>query len=447
MAVDEKVFKAYDVRGIYPKEINEELAYAVGKAFSAHLGCKEVVVGYDMRTSSKSLFDELTRGLTEMGTDVIEIGMCTTPMLNFSVAHYKLAGGIMISASHNPGNYNAFKLIAPPALQISAGSGMEQIKELALKGEFKPCGKKGKIKKKDVLHDYLKHVKGFCKNIRNIKIVADYGNGVGAISAKPLFSSLPIEVVHLYLEPDGTFPNHPANPHDLENFRDLQEKVVKEKADLGIFFDGDADRAAIVDENGDIVFADILLGIITEYNLDNYEDKRVYYDLRSTKLIKEIIESKGGTAVMTRVGNPFYKEQLIKQGGAFGGELSGHLMFSDNYCIDDGLFASVILLDILCRSGKRFSELASPMKKYFQSPEINKRVKDADAVLAEAKKVYSDGESVEIDGVLIRFPDWWFSLRKSNTEPLVRLRIEADTKERLEEKQGELLGMIKKHEE
>jgi phosphomannomutase len=447
MTVNEKVFKAYDIRGLYPNEVNEELAYRVGKAFAQHLKCKHIAIGKDMRNSSQSLFDALAKGLTEMGADVTDIGMCTTPLLNFSVAHYKLDGGIMISASHNPGKYNAFKMIAHPALQMGAGSGMEEIKELVLKDDFPESEKKGSISAKDVLDDYLNHVKKFCSNIKGLKIVADYGNGVGALSAKPLFDSLPVEVTHLYPEPDGTFPNHEANPHDISNFKDLQEKVKEQGADIGIFFDGDADRSAIVNEKGELVFPDIVLGIITEHKLANYDDKRVYFDLRFTNAIKEVIESKGGRPIMMRVGNPFYKEKLIKEGGAFGGEFSGHIMFSDNYCIDDGLFAAVMLLDIVCSTGKKVSELAAPLQKYFQSPEINKKVDDADAVLAEAESAFSDGEGVDIDGVRIRYPDWWFSLRKSNTEPLVRLRVEANTKDLLDEKLGALLEIIKKHEQ
>jgi len=445
MVLNDKVFKAYDIRGLYPEEVNEELAYAVGKAFAKHLSCKKVVVGHDMRESSKSLFDSLSKGLTEMGTSVTNIGLCTTPMLNFSVAHYKYDGGIMISASHNPGKYNAFKMIAPPALQMGKGSGMEEIKELAMGGEFTPCSDKGTIEEKDVLQDYLEHLKKFCDNINDIKIVADYGNGVGAISAKPLLDALPVTATHLYDEPDGTFPNHEANPHDISNFKDLQEKVKAEGADVGLFFDGDADRCAIVDEKGEIVFPDIVLGAITEHRLDKYDDKRVYYDLRFTKAMKEVVEAKGGKAIMMKVGNPFYKEKLIKDGGAFGGELSGHLMFSENYNIDDGIFAAVMLLDVMGRTGKTMSELAAPMRKYFQTEEINTKVKDADTVMDEAREMFKDGESIELDGVYIRFEDWWFNLRKSNTEPLVRLRIEADTEELLAEKRKILTEMIQKH--
>ncbi len=445
MAVDTGVFKAYDIRGIYPDEVDEELAYLVGKAFATDLNCRKVVVGRDMRKSSDSLFGALCRGLNEMGADVLDIGMCTTPMLNFSVAHYGLDGGIMISASHNPGKYNAFKLIAPPALQMGKGSGMEEIRELVLRDDFDPPEKKGSVVQKDVLDDYLGHIKGFCGNIRDVKIVADYGNGMGAVSAGPLLESLPVEAVHLYPEPDGSFPNHEANPHDISNFSDLQGKVREENADIGLFFDGDADRSAVVDEKGDIVFPDIVLGIIAEHRLDKYDDKRVYYDLRFTKAIKEVVEEKGGTPVMMKVGNPFYKEKLIREGGAFGGELSGHLMFSENHNIDDGLFAAVMLLDVVCSTGKKVSELASPMRKYFQTEEINTKVRDAAAVLEEAKQAFSDGESLDIDGVYVRYPDWWFSLRKSNTEPLVRLRIEADSEELLAEKRKTLTSIIDKH--
>ncbi|MBW2967969.1 phosphomannomutase/phosphoglucomutase, partial [Candidatus Woesearchaeota archaeon] len=212
MVINEKVFKAYDIRGVYPEEIDEELAYLVGKAFVSHLKCRSVVIGRDMRTSSQRLFDSLAKGMTEMGADVTDIGMVTTPMLNFAVAHLKFDGGIMVSASHNPGKYNAFKMIRPPALQMGAGSGMEEIKTLVVKGEFKDSANKGDIHQKDILETYLEHVRKFTENIKDLNIVADYGNGVGAISARPLFDSLPVDIEHLYPEPDGSFPNHDANP-------------------------------------------------------------------------------------------------------------------------------------------------------------------------------------------------------------------------------------------
>ncbi len=443
LEMNPKIFKAYDVRGVYPEEINEDAAYRIGRAFAVFLGCKKVVVGRDMRDSSEALFSHLARGLNDQGVDVVDIGLVTTPMLNFSVAHYGYDGGIMISASHNPSQYNAFKLIAPPALQIGAGSGMEEIKALAVKNEFRSAGTEGKIFKKEVLDDYLTHIKRFTGNIKGLKIVCDYGNGVGAISAKPLLDSLPVECIHLFEIPKGSFPNHPANPHEIKNFQDIQKAIRENHADIGLFFDGDADRSIVLDENGEIIFPDMITCLLVQSELKGHEGEKVYFDLRFSKVTKEEIVKNKGVPVMMKVGNPFYKEKLIKEGGLFGAELSGHMMFKENYSIDDGLFAAVKVLNSVCISGKKVSELIAPFRRYFQSPEISTKVDDAPAVLDRVKARYSDGQLLEIDGIHVTYPDWWFSLRKSNTEPLVRLRLEADTQELLEQKKEELLAIIR----
>ena len=440
--IKDLIFRGYDIRGVYPTEIDEDLAYRLGRAFVTFFKCKQVVIGKDMRKSSPSLFKALAKGATDQGADVIDIGMCTTPMLSFSVANYDYEGGIMISASHNPPEYNAFKLIKKKALQVVKGSGMEEIKELIKENKFEEPAKKGKITKKEVLNDYISHISKFTENIKDLKIAVDYGNGVGAISAKPLFSKLPITVLSLYEKPDGTFPNHHANPHDTENFKDLQRKVIEEKADLGIFFDGDADRSIMVDENGEIVSTDMLVGVIVGKELKKYPGEKVYHDLRFSKAVREEIKKAGGKPVMMKVGNPFYKEKLINEGGLMGAEVSGHVMFKENYNIDDGLFLAIKTMDIMCTSEKKISELIKPLKKYFQTEEINIEVKNQDKVLDIVKERFKDGKFIDIDGVLIEYPDWWFNLRKSNTEPLIRLRAEADTKEKLDEKKQLLLKIM-----
>lgn len=438
------VFRAYDIRGVYPDEINEKLAHRVGRAFVTFLKCKNVVVGWDMRESSVGLLESLMAGITHQGADATSIGMCTTPMLNFSVAHYKFDAGIMISASHNPGKYNGFKLIRAPAIQISSDSGMQHIEELAVRGIFDEPEKKGTIKEKDVLDDYVSHIVSKFPTIKKTRVVADYSNGTGAVSAKPVFEKLGIDAVHLYPEPDPTFPHHEANPHELKNFVDLQEAVRRENADLGIFFDGDADRSLIVDEKGEIIFPDILFCLVMEQELKKYPGEKVYYDLRFTRAAKDIIEKNGGVPVMMQVGNPFYKKKLIHEGGLAASEFSGHVMFNENYAIDDGLFAALKVINIVNNSTKKLSELIKPLTKYHTTPEINISVegKDVDEILRSVADSYRDGESTELDGVHIQYSDWWFSLRKSNTEPLVRLRIEADTEELKNEKKNEILTII-----
>jgi phosphomannomutase len=436
-------FRAYDIRGVYPDEVNEELAYNVGRAFVTFLKCKNVAVGYDMRDSAKALFDSLVKGITDQGADVVSIGKVTTPMLNFSVAHYKNDAGIMISASHNPGKYNAFKLVKHPVIQISSDSGMKEIEKLATEGKFEDA-EKGKITEKDVLEGYNNHIISKFKGIKKLKVVADYGNGMGAMTATPVLRKLGIEVIELYPEEDPTFPNHPANPHDIENFRDLQNAVKKEKADLGIFFDGDADRSNIVDEKGEIVFPDILFALMMEHELKGHEGEKVYYDLRFSKSARKVIEDNGGVPVMMKVGNPFYKEKLAHEGGLAASEFSGHVMYAENYAIDDGLFAALKVMQILSNSRQSLSEMIKPIIKFHTTPEINIETKgrDPDEIMEKVAGHFKDGESIELDGVYIQYKDWWFSLRKSNTEPLVRLRVEADTGQLMNEKKDEIMKII-----
>ncbi|MFA5926272.1 MAG: phosphomannomutase/phosphoglucomutase [Parcubacteria group bacterium] len=444
-SLNEKIFKAYDIRGVYPDEINEDAAYLIGKAFVEFLGCKSVVVGRDMRKSSPSLFESLVKGITEQGADVIDIGMVATPMLSFAVMQWNSEAGIMVSASHNPAQYNAFKLIQNKnglALQIYGGGGIDEIKKICIASEFRKSEKRGTVEKKSINEDYKSRLLSVAQGIKDLKIVCDYGNGVGSISAMPALDVLPIKVTHMFAEPDGDFPNHAPNPHDIENLIFLQKKVVEEKADLGIFFDGDADRSQLVNEKGEIIFPDMALGILALEELANKGKGKVFHDLRFTKAVSESIGEHGGEAVMMRVGNPFYKEALNDEQGLLAGEFSGHIMFREFYGIDDGLYSALKFMSIMCKQGKKASELAIPFQKYFQTEEINMKVSDADAAMDKVKEKYSGGKLIAIDGILIDSGDWWLSLRKSNTEPLVRLRIEAEKKEILDEKRKEVLSVI-----
>ncbi len=442
MDINSDIFKAYDIRGVFPDEIDATAAYRVGRAMVRFTGARTVAVGRDMRKSGIELFRDLARGITDQGADVLDIGMCTTPMLSFAVAQGNDAG-IMISASHNPSQYNAFKLIKKPSEQLSSDTGILDIQEMCEKDDFKDDdGSKGRVRRLDILPAYISHILGFATSIKGLKVVVDYGNGVGAISTRPVFDRLDIEAIHLYADPDGTFPNHPANPHDLKNMDDVREKVKKEKANLGIFYDGDADRSIIIDEKGEIVPADILLGLLAVEELDKHPNEKVYYDLRFSKAIREEIDKAGGNPVMMKVGNPFYKSALIHKGGIIAGELSGHVMYKDNYCIDDGLFCAVKVMDIMCTRKRPISELVKPFRRYFQSEEINRTVPDPRGVLKKVASAYKDGRLSKMDGVRVEYSDWWFSLRMSNTEPLVRLRIEADTAELLSEKRHELMKFI-----
>ena len=444
MSINPNVFKAYDVRGVYPSEINDETVAAVAKAFAFYLNTNKIVVGRDARTSSPSLFKAVVNALVEVGVSVVDLGMCTTPLLNYAVAKKNYPGGIMISASHNPPEYNALKLVQHPCIQLSSPGGMDDVKRLVLNpdvtGEVQRD--QGVINPLDILGEYVDEVVQEFSSLKGLTVVVDYGNGMGSITAKPVFEKMGIKVIPLYEEIDGTYPNHHANPAEEKNLEEVKKKVVMMKADAGIAFDGDADRGFIIDDKGKVIPSDITMALLVPSELKGRSDKRVYYDLRASKILPETIKKNRGEAIITRVGNPFYKEKLIKEGGVFGGELAGHIMFQDHYCIDDGLYACLKVLEVLSESKKKLSQLVKPLLKYYQSPEINIKVANADAVLEKAKDAFKDGKLNEMDGVLINYPGWWFNLRKSNTEPLVRLRIEADKKEKLEEMKEKLLKII-----
>ncbi len=436
MAINPKIFKAYDIRGIYPDEINEEAAEKIGAAFAKFFANKiEVfIVGRDVRVSSPSLFKALVKGITSQGKNVLDIGICTNPMLIFAVKKTPNSAGIMISASHSPWQYNAFKLNAPHGIQMTDKK-YAPIMEMAIKGDFVPAENRGTIESGIMLEEYMAHVLKYAnKELNKLKVVVDYGNGVGVVSAKPVFEKLGVEVIFLYEEPDGKFPNHPADPHDIKNMEELRQRVVAEKADLGIFFDGDADRGIIIDEKGEIVFADLMVALLAEGALKKFPGEKVYYDLRFSKVVKEIVEANGGKPVMMRVGNPFYKEKMEFEGGVLAGEFSGHIFTREGLGIDDGLFASIQIMNVVAESGKKLSELIAPFKKYFATEEINMKVKDADETLKKAAERFEDGHSIDLDGVYIDYQNWWFNLRPSNTEPVVRLTLEANTKELMEKK-------------
>jgi len=440
-----KIIKTYDIRGVYPKDINEKDAFLIGRSFASFLSSKTkkkrpaIVVGRDGRISSPSLFKEAKRGIIGGGADVYDIGMVTTPLLNFTVAKKKYNGGLMVTASHNPPQYNGFKLIKEKALQIH-GDEIREVGKIAEKGGFGENG--GEIKNLNPFPDYEKKLLGEFKEIKELKVVADYGNGVSSVTGKKILASLRIELINLFDRIDGLFPNHHPNPHNRENFAFLQKKVREHKADLGIFFDGDGDRSILVDEKGEIVSPDFLLALLAEDELKRGKGK-VYYDLRFSKIVGEKIKKDGGDPVMMRVGNPFYKEKIIKGDGILGGELSGHVMFKNHFGIDDGLYTALRAMAILSEKKSPLSEMINPLKVYHQSEEINIEVKNKKAAIERVKSAFADGKSRDIDGVYISYPDWWFNLRESNTEDLIRLKIEAKRKDVLDRKRKEIIRTVK----
>jgi phosphomannomutase len=444
MAINTSAFKAYDVRGVYPSEINEETAAATAKALALYLKADRLVVGRDARASSPSLYKSIVKALTEVGVDVIDLGLCPTPLVSYTIAKKGFPGGIMITASHNPPEYNALKLIQSPVFQLSSPGGMDEVKRLALSPSTASMksDKVGKVESFSILDEYVAEVCDEFVSLKGLRIVADYGNGMGAITAKPVLERLGVEAFHLYDAIDFTFPNHLANPAEEKNLEELEKKVIMLKCDAGIAFDGDADRGFVMDERGKVVPADIMMALIAPSELKGRSEKRVYYDLRSSKILPETVKKNRGEPIMMRVGNPFTKEKLINDGGVFGGELAGHIMFQDHYCLDDGLYAALKALKVLQESRKKLSELVQPLLKYYHTPEINMKVKNPDALMEKVRNAFRDGKSTELDGVYISYNDWWFSLRKSNTEPLLRLRLEADTEEKMRSMRDKIMKMI-----
>lgn len=446
------IFKAYDIRGVYPSELNEESAYRIGRAFVKFLKVKEVVVGRDMRLSSDSLFEALSRGITDEGANVIDIGMVTTPMLYFGIANYGHESGIMITASHNPKQFNGFKLCRENAIPMSGETGIKDIQRLVEENEFGGIKSKGGIAKKDIYADYEKQILGFLPGIiknedpdtKIVKVVIDCSNGASGPIMKQVFAKIPCEYHILYEKPDGNFPNHEANPLKEENLRDLKAAVRRYGADFGVCLDGDADRSGFIDEKGNMIPGDKVTAIIAKGMLEQQKVLTILYDLRSSRAVKEEIEADGGKAVMCRVGHSFIKNQMRKDSASFAGELSGHFYFRDNF-FTESEFLPIFNIMKLAAEGKKISQVVAPLGRYFQSGEINFEVKNKDIKLKELEKKYRDeAENVfYLDGISMEFKGWRFNVRASNTENILRLNLEADTKALMEEKRNEIEKLLK----
>lgn len=435
------IFKAYDIRGIYEEQLTDELAVKIGRAFVTFLKCKKVVIGRDMRPHSVPLFKALTEGITMQGADVIDLGLCTSPMSYYANGLLGADGGIMITASHNTGEWNGFKLSRQKAIPISGATGIMDIERIVSEEAFDaPAAKKGSVSQYDIVKEYCDHVRKMADIKRPVKIVADMANSMGIYEAKALEGV--IEIDALFDTLDGTFPNHEANPLHLATLADLQKKIKAGKYDFGIAFDGDADRAGFVDEKGEIIPMDLITALVAQ-DLLAREKGVIFYDLRSSWAVKEVIESMGGTPMMSRVGHAFIKEQMRENNGIFAGELSGHYYFRDNYFTESSSMAAICVANIVSKSDKPLSELIKPIKRFFASGEINSTVADTGSVLVKLKEKYSDGRMFELDGVSVEYSDWWFNVRSSNTEPLIRLNLEAKNPKLMEEKRDELLGIIR----
>ena len=444
-SINTSIFRSYDIRGIYPGDLNEEIAYKIGQGFVKYAKPKNVVVGRDMRLSSPALFKALTKGIADMGVDVLDIGEVPTECVYFALGHYGYDKGIMITASHNPKEYNGFKLIKRKGNRVQFIKGTDIVGVIE-EDDFKKGEKKAKIKDLDIWQDYLNHIFSFVdiKKIKPFKVVIDAGNGMAGKVIPLIEKKLPIKVISLNFDLDGSFPAHPSNPLS-EGVPDQISKEIKEKkADFGFIFDGDADRIFLLDEKGNFKRGDITILLLAKYLLEKNPGNGVVYNLICSKAVPEFIKRWGGKPIRTPVGAVNVMEAISKNDGIMGGEVSAHYCFRDSFASDSGFIAFLILLQIISESDKKVSEITKELSPYAKEPEINFEVKDKKAILDKAKEKYSDGKQDYLDGITVEYDNWWFNIRPSNTEPLIRLTIEANTKELLEEKKKELTALIEK---
>jgi len=435
MNFDPAIFKAYDVRGTYPNQINKDVACQFGRAFAAFLRPPATVVGRDMRLSSPELFEGLIQGLVDSGVNVIDIGLCSTDALYFAVGKWGVPAGVMITASHNPKEYNGFKTCRAEAVPLSATEGLNLIRDIMQRGKFEPIRMKGKIVQREVLPEFVGHVLSFIdpKKIKPFKIAIDAGNGMAGKLISELFKYLPCQLIPLYFELDGSFPNHPASPIEPENTEELRRIVQEQKLDLGVAFDGDADRMFLVDESGKLLGGDVVTGLVAKKLLQKSPGSAVVYNLICSRLVPETIKQSGGKPIRSRVGHAYMKPLMKAQNAIFGGEHSGHFYFRDNWFADSGVIALVICLELLSEAGKPLSLLSKEIDPYFRSGEINFKVADQKAIIEKIAQTFVDGKADWEDGLTVEYPDWWFNLRPSNTEPLLRLNVEANSHSLLEE--------------
>ena len=450
MKIDKSIFKSYDIRGVFPDQLNYDIALAIGRAF-ADLITEEgpIAIGRDMRTSSPELSKAAIEGITIQGKDVVDLGLITTDMIYFAAGNYSFAGGVMITGSHIPPQYNGLKLCKKDAVPVSVEGDMHKMRDNILKDNFKKAEKKGSVIKKDILSDWLDHALSFIdvKKIKPLKVVVDVGNGMAGILFEGLKEKLPLEIVPLYFELDGSFPNHLPAPLVPENLEDAQKKVLEEKADLGLVFDGDGDRVVLIDEKGEALRGTILTAMIAESFLKKNKGATILYNAICGWIVPEVIKKGGGKGIRVTVGHGLIKGNMRKYNALFAGEHSGHYFFRDNWYADSGLITALIALEIICSSDKTLSKIVEEFDKYDASGEINFKVDNKQKAMAEIENTYKDkAESIDkLDGVSIWFKDWWFNLRPSNTEPFLRLNIEAKGKDLLESSQKELIDLIQRY--
>jgi phosphomannomutase len=439
-----RIFKAYDVRGVVPDDLDDDVARRIGSAFAEWAAASRIAVGYDCRLSSPSLASAIHEGITARGVDVVDLGLASTDLLYFSSGSLDMPG-IMLTASHNPPQWNGLKFCLAGARPVGQDSGLGEIRALAEQDEYPPAASRGSVERRSMLEAYVEHVLSFVdlSRIAPLTVVADTANGMGGLVVPPVMERLPVTFVHLYPELDGTFPNHPADPIQPENQRDLKRTVLERHADIGLAFDGDADRVFLVDERAEGVSGSEVTALMAQAMLKRYPGAPIVYNLICSWTVPEVILENGGTPVRTRVGHSFIKQVMAETGAAFGGEHSGHYYFRDNFRADSGLIAAVVVLEQLSMAGVPLSKLLEPFRRYRDSGEINTPVVDQQGTMDRIAAAFADGREDRTDGLTIEFDDWWFNVRPSNTEALLRLNVEARTEELLKDRTRAVLDLIR----
>ena len=455
------IFKSYDIRGVWGREWDAGLAYRIGRSLPGLLQTSDILVGRDARESSPAVFEALSRGILEAGCDVTDIGLATTPSVYFATAFYRFGGSVMITASHNPAEYNGLKISRAQAVPVGYGSGLEELERLSAAAAAPPgpgaaAGKapvppvspgRGTLKHLDIHGDYLRHLSAYREGIRGVKAVVDCSDGMASLYIHDLARGLKPEPVTMYDTPDGRFPHHPPNPLVEANLADLKERTLREKADLGICFDGDADRVMFVDEGGRFISPDLIIGLLGlaffRHRREDHRGEVVSYDVRSSRGVVEYLAELGAEPVMCPVGHSFAKRLLRERDGIFGGELAGHYYFREHFYCDSALMAALLVLGILAREGRPLSELVAGIRRYHSSGELNFHVENKDRIITGTREAYRDGSLNELDGIRVDYPSWWFNLRKSNTEPLLRLVLEAATARELGRRTAELKTLFR----
>ncbi|WP_299644257.1 phosphomannomutase/phosphoglucomutase [uncultured Chloroflexus sp.] len=446
MQVNPSIFKAYDIRGIYPTELNEEVAYLIGRAFVTFLGAETVIVGRDMRTSGPALFDAVTRGIMDQGADVADIGMVSTDQYYFACTQLGLPG-MMVTASHNPKQYNGFKMVRRMPYLLSGDEGIQDLRRLVESEAFPTPTRRGERREYDFKEQFVQKVLSLIdvEAMKPLKVIVDTGNGMVGPILQEVYARLPIQLTGMYLDPDGTLPNHGLDPLMPENRAELQQRVKDEGADIGFAFDGDGDRFFAIDDRGEFISGDFLTAILGRYLLEKEPGAKILYDVRASWAVPDEVRAAGGIPLVERVGHAFIKRRMANEDAIFAGEVSGHYYFKAFAFADSGIIPSLYLLEMLSKQGVKMSELLSRLEsRYFISGEINSRVSDVRAKLDEIAERYSDGKIERLDGVSVSYDTWHFNVRGSNTEPLIRLNLESiASRAEMEAKRDEVLAVIR----